>query len=101
MHHGNLAGLVEVRMRVDVAGQAVRGPAGVADAERPADRFGLERLRQSLDTPDLFAQVEHAVRQDADPRGVVTAIFQPAQALDQQRGCFFFANVSNNATHDF
>ena len=28
-----LAGLVEVRMGVDVAGQAVRGPAGVADAE--------------------------------------------------------------------
>ena len=99
MHHRNLAGLVEVRMRVDVAGQAVRGPAGVA-AQRPADRFRLERLRQSLDAPDLFAQLEHPVGQGADACGVVAAIFQPAEALNEQRFCFLFANVSNNATHD-
>ena len=42
MHHRDPAGLVKVRMGVDVAGQAVRGPARVADAQGAGDWLGLE-----------------------------------------------------------
>ena len=96
---GDLAGLVQVGMGVDVAGQAMRGPAGVADAERPGDRVRLERLRQALDTADPFAHVQRAAANVQMPGGVVAAIFQPAQALDEQRRRLFLANVSNYATH--
>ena len=65
---GELAGLVQVRMGIGVAGQAVRGPAGVADAQGAGDGFCLERLRQAGDAAHAFAHLERAAVQRADAR---------------------------------
>jgi len=99
MHQRDLAGLVKVRMGIDVAGQAMRGPARVADSERALNRFRFERLRQSFDAPHLFAHMKRSVRQDTYPGRVVPSVFEPPEAFNEQRRRFFPAYISNYATH--
>ena len=62
------AGLVLMRMGIGVAGQPVRRPAGVADAQGTGDGFLLEQLLQAGDPAHAFAHLERAAVQRAEPR---------------------------------
>src|SRR5437660_495644 len=53
-----LARLVQMGVGIDIIGQAVRGPACVADASGAGDRFLLEQLLQSGNAANTFAQLQ-------------------------------------------
>ena len=83
VHDGDPAGRVGVRVGVAVVGRAVGGPAGVAHAGRAGDRAVGEFLVQVLDAAGLLGDLQRAVRaDDGDARGVVAAVLEAAQALD-------------------
>ena len=44
--------------------------------------------------------MEHAVRRDADARGVIAAVFQTAKAVQQNGRRLFAADISNDSTHN-
>ncbi len=71
-----------VRMGVGFGGLAMGRPAGVADADRASKRgrrqFGLEVLELALGAPAL----EPAVFERRHASGVVAAIFEPLQRID-------------------
>jgi hypothetical protein len=95
---GDAAGLIEMRVGVFVAGRTVSGPAGVADADGAANGFGLELASQAfVDFPLLLAYLERGVVDDAQASAVVAAIFEAAQAVDQNGSCLLFADVSDDA----
>ena len=73
-----------VRVGVGLGGLAVRRPAGVADADRPAERrrrkFRLQVLELALGAPPR----QPAVLERRDARGIVAAVFEPLQRIDNR-----------------
>ena len=73
-----------VRMGVGFGRLAVRRPAGVADSDRPAERrgrkFGFKVLELALGAPAL----EQAVLERRHAGGIVAAIFEPLQRIDNR-----------------
>ena len=78
------AGAVAMRMGVLFGGAAVRGPAGVADAEGAVERMLAQDLFQVAQLAGSAAHFERcaAWAADGDARRVVAAIFQAPQPLD-------------------
>src|ERR1043166_8799897 len=98
--HSQFSRPVAMRVSVGVAGQTVGSPTGMADAQRTGHGLLFQELCQALDSAHAFAHLQRAGIQSAKTRRVVAAIFQPAQALQQQRSCALVANVPYNAAHD-
>ena len=99
VHEGEFAALVEMRMRILIGRFAVRRPASVADAvSARRGRFG-EELREPGDAAGAFARLDMLAINDRDPGGIVTAIFEAAQTIEQDGRCFRTSDVSDNATH--
>ena len=74
-----------------------------AERRSPADALdfflsGRERLK-SKEWNRAVADFEAVLIDDGYPGAVVTAIFQPAQSFEQDRGGRFFANIANDSTH--
>ena len=101
---------VLVRMRVVLAHAAVRRPAGVPDARRGLGAHGAGRAGQGRralgDRGAQAGQVAHradaleapdAVQRDA--RGVIAAVLQGGQAVQQQRLGGTVADVSDDSAH--
>ena len=97
----DFAGLIEVRMRVLVGRQAVGRPAGVADAGRALGGLLAQERGQIVDAAGLLAKLELAVVQNAKPGGIVTAIFETAQAFEDDVGGGLRTDVADDATHRF
>ena len=94
-------GAVLVRMRVLDRGAAVRRPSGMADAHRAgrgALRLDLEGevgdLVRVLDGADVTGRVD-----DRDAGGVVAAVLEPAQAVEQDWRRGTGAGVADDAAH--
>src|SRR5581483_195064 len=102
VHDRDDAGLV--RVRVLVGGAAVRGPAGVADADAPDGRLLAQQVLEvgqlaaaahhSRDRQPLLRRVEHG-----HARGVVAAVLEAAQPFDQDRRALALTNVANDSAH--
>jgi len=57
---GQVARLIRMGVRIGVAGQAVRRPAGVADAKASLGRFPFHQFRQAGDAADALADLKPA-----------------------------------------
>ena len=104
---------VVVGVGVGLAHAAVGGPAGVADAGRrrgrrvAAARAGESRHAvgardggaQAREVADRAHAVEAAVALEGDARGVVAAVLQGGQAVEQQRLGGAMADVSDDSAH--
>jgi hypothetical protein len=102
VNNGDSAGLVKMRMGIDIGRRPVRGPARMGDAKVSGRRFGFQQAREAFINPPLFlAQTQITIPHHGDARAVITAIFQPPQSFQQDGRDFFFADVSNDATHKF
>ena len=102
VNDGDAPALVQVRMGVFVGGRAVGGPAGVADAEAPGQRAALQKLRQALFNLALFLlNVQGSAVDHGHSGAVVTTVFEPAQALQQDWPRLALADIPYNATHKF
>ena len=75
--------LGRVRMRVDLGRLAVGGPAGVADADRAGERLAGEPLLQVLELALGAPARQRAALQRRDAGGVVAAIFQALERIDE------------------
>src|SRR6516165_33305 len=102
VHYHDLAGAVAVRVGVFFAGAAMGGPARMADAIGAVERLGANHFFQvaelALGAADLQA---FPVAGDRDPSGVISAILQAAQPVNDDGDDLFFANVADDATHKF
>ena len=94
------AGAVAMRVRVLFGGPAVRGPAGVAEAveRRSSGVVGND----VLEIGELAGAAPQSMRRAVDDRharGVVAAIFEPPQSLDEDGDDGLVADVSDDAAH--
>jgi hypothetical protein len=95
-----LAGAVaEVRVRVVHGRRAVRGPARVGDAGAAGDAVGGDLLHQFGDAVGAAGALQ-AVGIDGDAAGVIAAVFQALQALDQDGNDVARGNRADDAAHD-
>ena len=101
MDDGHAAVLADVGMGVDVVRLAVRGPAGVPQADAALDGpAALDQVAQHLQAALGFLHLQHVLRRnDGNARRVVPAIFQPCQPVQQDGRGLFCANITNNTAH--
>ncbi len=88
-----------VRMGIALGRLAVGGPAGVTDAdvarERLARQHGLEIAQLAGRTPAR----ELSPLEGGDAGGIVTAIFQPLQRIDEQAGHRLASENAHDSAH--
>ena len=88
-------------MRIALARHAVSGPARVRDAElavrgvRPERVFEIAHLADRARAPDRAGAVENG-----DAGGVVAAVLEPAQAVDQYRDDVVVCDGAYDSTHE-
>src|SRR6266446_4125719 len=100
VHHDDLPGAIAMRMRVFFGGAAMRGPAGVADSISAFDGGFLQDLFEIAQFSRRAANFQLAVlRYDGDSRRVIPAIFQLAQALDDDGNNLFWPDITDNSAH--
>src|SRR2546426_6503471 len=86
MYERDLARLIEMRVRVFIGCGAVRGPTRVTDADAAGGGGFLEQRGQVVDAASLLAQLEAAVVEDANTRGIVAAVFKPTKTFKDDAG---------------
>ena len=84
--YDDLATGVGVRMSVAVAGDAMRRPPGVPDAERASERMLVEYGGESGEFPLGLGDRQVGAIVDGDSGGVVAAVLEPAKSVDDDRG---------------
>ena len=100
VHHDDFPGAIAMRMRIFFSGAAVRGPARVADAIDPIYGVFAEHFLEIAQLSGCTANFELAiVVHNGDPRGIIAAIFEAAQAVQNQRNNFFRSDITNNSAH--
>ena len=103
VYNGDLALAVpsaEVRMRVAVGRLAVRRPARVADAAGAVEAaLFLDLFFQIGDTPLRLDNAQAIPGKCRNARGVIAAVFEAVQPLDQNRKRVFAPRETNNSTH--
>ena len=95
------AGAVAMGMGILFRGAAMRGPAGVADAEGAVERMLAQNLFQVGELARRAAHLERGAGWAAhgDARRVVAAVFQAPQPLDDDRNYFLWTDITDNAAH--
>ena len=100
MNDDDAARAVAMRMRVLFGRSAVSGPTRVADAVSAVERTETNRLFEIAQLTFRAKNLELVLFvDDGDTGGVVTAIFEFSQPIDNQRNDLFIAYVTNNSTH--
>ena len=100
VHNRDAASHVGVRVGVAVVGRAVGCPPSVPDAGRPVDRAVAELLLEILDPPGLLGDLQRAVAvDDGDTRGVVAAVFEQPQAVEDDLQRVAGSDVADDSAH--
>ncbi|MDT4858304.1 hypothetical protein FQZ97_927660 [compost metagenome] len=90
--------VAEVRVGVVHHGRTVRGPAGVGDARAAADAIVLHLLRE-LGDARRAARAPQAAAVHRHTAGVVAAVLQPLQPLNQHGHHVTPGNPCHDAAH--
>ena len=91
---------VEMRVRILIGGFAVRGPTSVADTVGAGRRLVRHELSERRDPAGALPRVYAVAIHNRHARGVVAAIFQTAQTIEQNGRRFRTPDVTDNAAHD-
>ena len=94
---GDAAGAVEVGVRVELGGSADGGPAGVADAEGAGD--GGVAARRSSTKPTALATRMAVPVEDGDAAGIVAAVLDAVQRVEQDGQRVSRPDVPRNSAH--
>ena len=101
VHDDDFAGAIAVRMGIFLGGAAVRGPARVADAVDAVERSDANRFFEIAQLARGAANFQLAViADDGDSGRVVAAIFEAAQAVENQRHNALWADITDDSAHD-
>ncbi len=87
------------RMRVPLGHAAVRRPARVAEPVVRVGAVRAGRLDEVAEVADGADVVERVVLAQRDPGGVVAAVLEPAQSLEQKRLRLARPDVSDDSAH--
>src|SRR5664280_1244544 len=90
-----------VRMGVALGRLAVRGPAGMADADIAGERLARQALFQRGELALGAPASQGAVIQGGDPGGVVAAVFEALERFDQMAGDRLASDDSDDPAHPF
>src|SRR5437879_3717625 len=101
VHKRDFSALVKVRMRVFVGHFSMSSPARVADAVLPRGRFLGHQFGKVRDPSGTLARLDLLPVYDGNAGGIVAAIFEAAQAVQEYGGSFCAADISDNSTHNF
>ena len=97
---GDPAGAVAVRMGVEVARPAVRGPARVAEADAGTRRLAAEGVLEDRHLAGSLLHEQVAVLGDeGDAGGVVAPVLEPPQPVEQDGAGFSRSGVSDDSAH--
>src|SRR5438045_8580562 len=108
MHDSAWPGAVAMRMGIFFGGASVRGPAGMADAvsaairsaARTIDRRFLNDFFEIAKLAGCAANFQFARRiHNGNAGGIVAAVFEFAQAFNNDGHNFFWADIADNAAH--
>ena len=88
-----------VRMGVVLGRPAVGRPAGVADADGPQQRLAGETRFQILQLALGAPPRQHAVLERGDARGIIAAVFEALERIDQLRRGRLLADDTDNPAH--
>ena len=97
MDHGDAFG--RVRMGVVFGRLAMGGPAGVTDAGMAAERRSCSRFSRFFSLPSARRRVELLAFQRRDAGGIVAAIFEPLERIDQLLRDGSAPQNADNAAH--
>src|ERR1700751_2073039 len=81
---GNIVG--RMRMRVALSRLAMRGPAGMADTDIARERIGAQTRLEVFQFAFGATALQAIAFQRRDAGGIVTAIFQALERIDQLLG---------------
>src|SRR6478672_1679591 len=101
VHKRDFSALVKMRMRIFVGHFPMGSPARVADAVLPRGRFLGHQFGKVRDPSGAFARLHLLPVYDGHAGGVVTAIFEPPQAVQEYGRRFRATDISDNSTHNF
>ncbi len=96
---GKFTALIEMRMRILIGRLAVGRPTRVTDAVGPGRGRVGHQLREPGDASRALARLDMVTIDDRDAGGIIAAVFEPAQPIEQDGRGFRSTDVSNNATH--
>ena len=100
MHHHNLSSAITVWMGILFCRMSMRGPAGMSDSISPVQRVFPDHLFKVAElarrAPDLQAI---SISSYCNSRGVITAILEAFQAIQDDWHSVFTPDISNNAAH--
>ena len=100
MHQRQGFSLCDMWMGIAFTGHAMGGPSGMGNTRTAKTGAGLKRLLQSRDLAMRPHPADFSVcAQQGDPGRIVTAIFKPTQALQQDRHYIALGDRSNYSTH--
>ena len=98
--NGEQAVFTDLRVCVDVVGLPVGSPAGVSHAQRTGHGAALLRqIGQRLQTALGLADAQPLRAAHGHAGGVVAAILQTAQAVQQDGGRLLGAHITHDSTH--
>lgn len=89
----------DVRVRVGLGHPAMGGPARMADAQGGAELFGLRGLRHLGHPPGATHPAHLRAVEHCNAGGIVAAVFQALESLDQDRDHIAPGDRSDNAAH--
>ena len=100
VHDHDSSGAVAMRVGVLFRGTAMCGPAGMTDAVGAIERLEPDHLFQIAQLALSPANLQpFAIAAHRDSGGIIAAILQPSEALDDDRYDPLLANVSHYAAH--
>ncbi len=97
MHHRELVG--GVRVRVVLGGPAMGRPAGVADADGAEERLAQQPRFEVLELALGAPAHQLAAFERGDAGGIVAAIFQPLERIDELRRRRLLPDDPDDAAH--
>ena len=98
----DLAGAIDVRMRVEIVRAAVRCPARVGEAHRGMGGPVGDRRRQVGELAGLLLDEEVALLvHEGDSRGVIAAVLEAPKPLHEDRPRLTGSRVADDAAHRF
>jgi hypothetical protein len=72
----------------------------MADSAGSLNRGCRQHLLQINQAPDLFTRLNFPTAEYRNSSRVISPIFQPLQSVNQDRGRFFSANITNYSAHN-
>ncbi len=88
-----------VGMGVDFRRPPMGGPAGVADADGPAERLLLQKIFKVDQLPLAAADGRFTAGEGCDSGRIIASVFQLLQPFKNNRGRLLPPDVSNYSTH--